>query len=622
MSTLAASHFGPYRLIHALGAGGMGEVFLARHEGEGGIQRLVALKRVLPHLNRDPKRAQLFLDEVRIAAQLVHSNVVQVVDHGRIAQQYFMAMEYVHGENLNEVFERLRSRNQRLPVEMLLHIVAAACEGLDYAHRKRGVTGESLGIVHRDISPHNILLSFEGGVKIADFGVARAADKTQKTLTGELRGKICYMSPEQAYGRVLDQRSDLFSLGIVIYEGLTGDNPFLRAEPLASLELVRAAHYAPIAELHPDVPPEVEELVARCLQQNPADRPDSARALHDELLRVIRLHNLALTAFDLADYLKDLFPESRSPESSAPQVSEPEAATAEAATAVGRRADGLDAAAAREARTIAYLRQRHPSGNVAPSATSPEDSRSAPAATRWVGWIVALVFLGAIVTTAAVHFGGEPAALSGSEPAVLSGAQKAEPSGSETDSVAPGVSAGDAQRDVGLEQDATPSAQTDRLARERALGAADGGPSADAIGVRLSVRKRPQRANLRVQSSHPCTVELDRQRLGPTPLERKVAPGRHELRCIDLGSGIRARRRVTVRPGRTTRVQFRFGTLAINVEPWARVSVDGKAKGTTPVRLVLPPGEHRLELRNTDAGLARTRSVYVSAGQTLRISSW
>ncbi|MCK5800679.1 MAG: serine/threonine protein kinase, partial [Deltaproteobacteria bacterium] len=391
MTDKIATRFGPYRLLHQLGAGGMGQVFLATHEGEHGISRLVAIKRILAHLAADEKLVQLFLDEVRIAAQINHSNVVQVIDHGAIEGRYYMAMEYVHGENLADVLERLDSQDERMPVDIALHIASSVCEGLDHAHRKTSLDGKPLGIVHRDVSPHNVMLSFQGEVKIADFGIARAAEQQHETLGGELRGKISYMSPEQAYGKTLDRRSDLFSLGLVLYEVFTGSNPVARGAPLATLEAVRAVDIVPLATARPDLPPELHELIAQVLSPDVETRPDSARTLHDGLQRVMRMHSLVASPFDLADYLHDLFPEAN------------DAAPGDLPrdqTDAGRRADEFspphdeDASPNNVHRTLLYQRQRRPGGGsllLDPSSDATATSTRAHTQRPLPAWLIAIL---------------------------------------------------------------------------------------------------------------------------------------------------------------------------------------------------------------------------------------
>lgn len=344
----SSSTFGPYSLLYPLGAGGMGEVFLASQRGEHGIQRLVAIKRMLAHHTRNEKFVNLFLDEVRIASQLNHGNIVQVIDHGIIDGQYYMAMEYIHGENLLELLIRHHKRKTQMPLDLALYVGSEACQGLDHAHNKQSMEGKPLGIVHRDTSPQNILLSFQGEVKIADFGVARAAEQTHQTLGGELKGKLAYMSPEQAFGHPLDHRSDLFSLGVVLFEALTNRSPFMRDNPMATLEAVRAAEVPSLATLRPELPEEVVALVHRALSPDVDERPDSARSMHDDLQQTMRFHNMVVSGFDLADYMVDLFPESRSAG---------RAISSEATTQVGRRAD---ASVEQERRTLFYLRERHP----------------------------------------------------------------------------------------------------------------------------------------------------------------------------------------------------------------------------------------------------------------------
>ncbi len=209
--------FGNYLLIEKVSVGGMAEVFKALMIGTEGFQKLVAIKRLLPSVAEDEEFARMFIDEANIAGQLHHANIAQVYDLGRIEEHYFIAMEYVQGRDLRAVFDRLKRIKRGVPLNMAVYIVAKACEGLDYAHRKKDAQGRPLNIVHRDISPPNILLSYEGDVKIVDFGIAKATKKLTQTQAGILKGKFGYMSPEQVRGLPIDRRSDIFSIGIVLY---------------------------------------------------------------------------------------------------------------------------------------------------------------------------------------------------------------------------------------------------------------------------------------------------------------------------------------------------------------------------------------------------------------------
>ena len=207
----------------------MAEVFKAKRSGVEGFEKIVAMKRILPHLSDNKEFVDMFVDEAKMVAGLTHPNIVQIFDLGRIDTSYYIAMEYVHGRDLRTILRRAKEKGLRMPLDLCLRIVSQVCSALEYAHRKKDERGRPMEIVHRDVSPQNILISFEGEVKLTDFGIAKAATKASTTDRGALRGKLLYMSPEQAWGRPMDRRSDVFSLGIVLYEMMTDKKPFLGA---------------------------------------------------------------------------------------------------------------------------------------------------------------------------------------------------------------------------------------------------------------------------------------------------------------------------------------------------------------------------------------------------------
>src|SRR3954470_22047433 len=196
----------------------MAEVFKAKATGVEGFERMVAVKRILPSIAEDEEFITMFIDEAKIAVQLTHANVAQIFDLGRVDDSYFIALEYVHGKDLRAIFNRARSRGAPVPIELACYAIMKVCEGLDYAHNKRDAAGDFLHLVHRDVSPQNVLVSYEGEVKIIDFGIAKAAGKAGTTQAGILKGKFGYMSPEQAHGLDIDRQSDVFAVGICLYE--------------------------------------------------------------------------------------------------------------------------------------------------------------------------------------------------------------------------------------------------------------------------------------------------------------------------------------------------------------------------------------------------------------------
>jgi hypothetical protein len=260
----------------------MAEIFLAWQTGAEGFQKQVVLKRILPALGADPAFVRMLIDEAHIASTLNHGNLVQVLDLGKSGDEFFLVLEFVDGWSLEHVRKRAQKARMKLPLPLILHIASALCRALAYVHtRKRG--GKALGIVHRDVTPQNVLLSREGEVKLADFGIAKAAGRTEKSATGIIKGKFAYMSPEQSIGGELDARSDLFAVGTMLYVLTTGKKPFDGATDLDVLMQVRKAKYEKPSTLVKDFNPEVERFIARALRADRARRWQTAGQMADRL---------------------------------------------------------------------------------------------------------------------------------------------------------------------------------------------------------------------------------------------------------------------------------------------------------------------------------------------------
>jgi serine/threonine protein kinase len=243
----------------------------------------VAVKRILPHLSDNKEFVDMFVDEAKMVAGLTHPNIVQIFDLGKIEKSYYIAMEYVHGHDVRSILRRARERGGPVPLDLCALVVSRVCSALEYAHRKKDEGGRPMMIVHRDISPQNILISFEGDVKLTDFGIAKAASKATVTEAGALRGKLLYMSPEQAWGKAMDRRSDLFSLGIVFYEMLTDQKPFLGSSEVSILETVRECKVVPPGTVNRDIPASLERVVMKALERDPDRRYQDAAEMYRDL---------------------------------------------------------------------------------------------------------------------------------------------------------------------------------------------------------------------------------------------------------------------------------------------------------------------------------------------------
>ncbi|MCA9552336.1 MAG: protein kinase [Myxococcales bacterium] len=300
--------FGPYVILDQIGDGGMAEIFLAKMQGYSGFEKLIALKRIHPRYSQNQTFAKMLIHEAKLAASLQHFNVVQVYDLGEIDGQVFVAMEYVKGRDLAGVLSNTYRRKERLPLPLSLCIATEFMTGLDYAHRMRSADGSPLGIIHRDISPQNLLISYEGEVKVTDFGIARVlSEKDGFQLPGNLHGKFGYMSPEQVKGQEIDQRSDIFSAGVVLWEMLTGTRLFRGKEHKETIKMI-VSHPIPLpSSKNPEVPPAVDRVVLKALARDPNNRYQTTGALLGELSRVADSLPRRAATRDLSVYMRRQF---------------------------------------------------------------------------------------------------------------------------------------------------------------------------------------------------------------------------------------------------------------------------------------------------------------------------
>jgi serine/threonine protein kinase len=301
--------FGKYLLLERVNVGGMAEVFIAKAFGVEGFERILAIKKILPTMAEDDEFITMFIDEARISVQLNHANVVHIHELGKHDETYFIAMEYVPGRDLRTLQERYRRRKEIMPTAQAVFIASKMCEGLDYAHRKKDARGQDLQIIHRDVSPQNILISYEGEVKIIDFGIAKAANRSQKTQAGILKGKFGYMSPEQVRGMPIDRRSDIFAVGVILYEMLTGEKLFVGESDFSTLEKVRNAEVPMPRQFNPNIPAGLEKVLLKALAREPEDRYQWGSDLQEDLMRFLLAGDAIYSAKHLSAYMKDAFAE-------------------------------------------------------------------------------------------------------------------------------------------------------------------------------------------------------------------------------------------------------------------------------------------------------------------------
>jgi serine/threonine protein kinase len=299
--------FGEYKILKKVATGGMAEVFLAKRVGMKGFEKLLAIKRILPQFSENEEFIAMFIDEAKLAAQLNHRNVVQIYDFGNQQGAYYIAMEYVFGKDLRTILKKSRDKHQRLPLTQCAYIITEAARGLEFAHNLEDHHGNPLNIIHRDISPQNIFISYEGDVKIADFGIAKAASKSTETRAGVLKGKILYMSPEQAWGKTIDRRSDLYSLGVLFYE-MVADRKIVEADSeFSMLEKVRNAEVDFPPEIFEKIPNRLSYIIKKTLEKDPGNRYQTAHEIRVDLENYLLTAKETLTEKTISGYLKDLF---------------------------------------------------------------------------------------------------------------------------------------------------------------------------------------------------------------------------------------------------------------------------------------------------------------------------
>lgn len=300
--------FGKYILLEKVATGGMAEVYLGRNTGAGGIGKFLAIKRILPQYSENSDFIDMFKDEAKIAVNLSHSNIVSIYEFGIEQNQFFLVMDYVEGKNLRQILNKMKKSGVAFSIEQVLYIIKEVAAGLDHAHRCLDTnTGKPLNIIHRDISPQNMMIAYEGEVKIVDFGIAKAETQLETTRAGTLKGKFGYMSPEQAEGQNVDLRTDIFSLGIVLWELLANDRLFVANNEVNTLRKIRECQIPSLRKINPNIPPELERIVSKALAKDRNLRYQTAAAFHRELSRFLNRQYPDFSSHDFSVFIKTLF---------------------------------------------------------------------------------------------------------------------------------------------------------------------------------------------------------------------------------------------------------------------------------------------------------------------------
>ncbi|MBI2894822.1 MAG: serine/threonine protein kinase [Deltaproteobacteria bacterium] len=553
--------FGKYVLHERIGSGGMAEVWSATLPGAGGIDKRCVIKRILPAYVDEPAIVQMFLDEARISISLQHGNIVPVFDFGEVDGSHYLAMEHVAGKDLRAIRIQAAKKAAPFPIGIAVFVVIEVCKGLSYAHSKVGPDGRHLGLVHRDVSPTNILVSWEGTVRLVDFGIAKVRAKGIQTLTPGLKGKVPYMSPEQARCEPVDARTDIYATGVVLYELLTGRRPFDGDDRVTTLDLVRRGLFDPPRALRPDVPEELDEVVRIALALDREQRFHEARAMQVVLGRFLAKLDSTLTSTDLEGFLRSLFPDEFARTRQPPPVTVTDPLEKALLLAAGEEPGPKTEQAA-----------------IRP--TVPERTSGAPAVED------------AFPRTASAAVASAPARSSaGSQAAISTSSTTATPTS---------VSAAASRVDIpGSRKLSTSLAVAALVLVAAGVGAwsVSGSPveTPDAsVGVPPSTVPSPAASPSPVSS--PSSAPSPSPSPSPTP---STSPS-----ALTLPS----------------RAAARQGTLIVGSQPWGAVFVDGRRRAeSTPATLTLPAGRHRVLARNPDSGLEGSQTVEVRAGETARV---
>jgi serine/threonine-protein kinase len=627
--------FGKYTLLRRMATGGMAEIYLALQRSVAGFEKLIVIKRILPSMNQDRGFIDMLLHEARIAASLSHPNIVQTIDVGQVEGVYFIALEHIHGEDLRSIVRQMKRKTvTEFPLEHALSIVLGTCAGLAYAHEKRDLDGTPLHIVHRDISPQNVLVGFAGDVKIVDFGVAKSgAQTTDPTKSGQLKGKVPYMSPEQARGDEVDWRSDIFATGVMLFELTTGKRLFKGTTEFETLKLIIEKDYPRPSWVSAGYPLALEAIVMKALEKDREKRYQSAREMQADLEGFIRDAKLPVSSIALAEFMKGLFDEKLAAQKEAlmqgRQLAE---IVAQEVVHEGRTTTDV------ESGRISTASFSTASGTIA-TGTIPPPPRGA----RWP-WIAAAAALAVAAGAFALLHKSDPPAVAAApaEPAKPLRATlvvKSEPSGAHiwingevrtevTPATFEQLPLGRLDVKVGMEGYASKTEAVELTAGPEIVRTF----TLDKGVVRVRIDNAPAGASATVDGA---PVDLPAFEIAPGESHTLVltAPGHlpktHKLNgaigeskkldgALDrLPSGGRDPRPTTAEPKVAAAGS---GKLMISASGgWCNVSVDGKPQGATPTgALELPAGTHTVTC--TDAsGKSVSQGAKVNAGETTRV---
>ena len=563
--------FGKYYLVDKVATGGMAEIFRAKTYSHGGFQQTLVIKRILKHLGDNEDFVEMFIDEAKLSVALQHANVIRIYDFGKLLDNYFIAMEWVDGKDVRNLLRKLAKNGDYLSIEMAAFIAYEACKGLHYAHTKTDLKGQPYHIIHRDVSPSNLLVSYDGDVKVADFGIAKAKSNAGTTDVGIIKGKFDYMSPEQAEGRAVDHRSDVFALGVVFWEMLAGRRLFKGATDIETLGRVRAAMVDAPSIVNPRVPPAFDRVVMKALARRPEDRYSSAEAMAEDLLVLMKPDNPDQVRQRLGKSMQALF-------------------AVEIAAERARLDTTTDVAARLHSAVPAPFQ---------PYGTNPTVSRTnAPTGGGAAGFVAfglgasmlaGAVFLVAVAVIAAVVLWPAPP-----PPPVASTPEAPTTTGSLDVLLLPGGKILVDGEEKGLDEATLSLAPGPHHIRVEQDGYE---PIEEDVTIALGQTARFKRTLVPVAKAVPTRVVT---RVVTAPAAAVAPAVVAPAAPVDGG------------PGKVV--------VSVQGGGWADVWVDGEKQAkTAPLTVSLPPGKHTVRLQNAELGVDKTEDVEVTAGGTARV---
>ncbi len=627
-TTFVPSPFGKYFLIDKIATGGMAEIFKAKSYSHGGFEHLLVIKRILPHIGENAEFVEMFIDEAKVSVALVHSNVIRIYDFGKINENFFIAMECCDGKDCRNILRKLARGRRWIPMNLTANLAHEVARGLHYAHTKNDANGKPYGIVHRDISPSNVLVAYEGDIKIADFGIAKAESNAYQTKDGVLKGKFEYMSPEQANGTEVDARSDVFSLGIILWECLTGRRLFKGESETATLRKIREDEIPPPSRVNPQVAPELDRIALRALERDLSRRYQTAQEMADDLRDYLLPATPDRLKVELAQFMQDLFAE---------ELVEERGRLQAGSAAAGQYKEKL-AAEGWEGQTNSTM-------GATPSPPAPQKAGSRlPMA---LAGVVILGLLG-VVGIAGAALALRPDAAQVEAPAAptvgsvdilvvpaakitIDGVDQGKHSDLTIADLAPGPHAIHLEADgfQALDESVTVEAgKPVRLVRQL-VKAVPTGAAGEAAGPGAAEASGPPVVTFKSTPSG-ATVKVDGQVIGTTPFAWKDAEVGKSYAVVyskdgaDIASGT-----LRAKPGPSNfslnaeKASNDPGKLTVTLAGggWANVYVDGqKLAKTAPLKdWSLPPGKHTIRVENAALGIDTTQDVKVDSAGSVTV---